>query len=81
MFEPERYGYLSDLAVTPRWRRRGLGRALLGELRGWLRQRRIESIQLQYYAHNDAGEAFWRAMNFKPFYNRIIRPCACPVPS
>lgn len=71
MFEPERYGYLSDLTVSRRWRRRGIGRALVGEVRTWLRQRRIDSIQLQYYDHNDTGGAFWRAMNFKPFYTRM----------
>ena len=71
MFEPERYGYLSDLAVAPAWQRQGIGRALFADVSRWLRVRSISSIQLQHYSFNAAGEAFWRAMNFKPFYTRM----------
>lgn len=71
MFEPERYGYLSDLAVSCSWRRRGIGRALFREVSGWLSAQGIDSVQLQFYSFNAAGEAFWRAMKFKPFYTRM----------
>lgn len=71
MFEPDRYGYLSDLAVAPAWRRRGIGRTLVEEAGRWLRERDVHSIQLQYYSFNAAGEAFWRAMGFNPFYTRM----------
>lgn len=71
MFHPERYGYLSDLAVEGSWRRQGIGRALLADVSRWLAGMNVHSIQLQYYSFNGAGEAFWRAMGFSPFYTRM----------
>ena len=71
MFLPALFGYLSDLVVDAAWRRRGIGRALFGASMDWLRARRIETVQLQYYYLNEAGEAFWRAMGFEPFYTRM----------
>ena len=73
MFVPSRYGYLSDLAVDTNWRRQGVGGALVERVAAWLREREITTIQLQYYDFNAAGEAFWEAMGFKPFYTRMWR--------
>jgi ribosomal protein S18 acetylase RimI-like enzyme len=71
MFLPARFGYLSDLAVEPSERRKGVGRALALDAIGWLRERGIDALQLQVYARNEAGAAFWRAMGFDSFYDRM----------
>lgn len=71
MFEPQDYGYLSDLAVAPGHRRRGIGRRLFDATREWLRSRGIDSIQLQYYNFNQRARAFWTAMGFVPYYQRM----------
>lgn len=76
MFLPARYGYLSDLAVRPDWRRQGIGRALVEHGAAWLRGQGVDSIQLQYYAFNERGAAFWQAMGFEPFYTRMWRTLA-----
>ena len=71
MFLPARYGYLSDLVVAESRRRQGIGRALVNEGAEWLKQRNIHSVQLQYYAFNEAGRAFWESMGFNPFFTRM----------
>lgn len=71
MFLPPDYGYLSDLAVLPAYRRRGIGRALVGDLKGWLRRRGITTIQLQYYVRNERAAAFWNSLGFQPYYERM----------
>ena len=71
MFDPPRFGYLSDLVVDAAWRRRGIGRRLVAHLLEWLRRRKIDCLQLQHYENNKAGEAFWRACGFEPYYTRM----------
>jgi GNAT superfamily N-acetyltransferase len=73
MFLPERYGYLSDLYVQPRARRQGVGRRLVESELAWLAERGVTNVQLQFYQFNKAGEAFWRAMGFEPYYTRMWR--------
>lgn len=73
IFLPAYYGYLSDLVVDPLMRRRGIGRMLVGALVEWLRGREITTIQLQHYDQNPTAAAFWRAMGFAPFYQRMMR--------
>lgn len=71
MFLPPRYGYLSDLVVGDAVRRRGIGRALVLDARLWLRGHSIGSMQLQVYTENSGAAAFWRAMGFESFYDRM----------
>lgn len=71
MFMPPEYGYLSDLAILPSYRRRGIGRALVDDLKSWLAGRGITTIQLQYYVRNEKAEAFWNSLGFRPYYERM----------
>jgi len=71
MFHPAEYGFISDLAVTRPWRRRGIGRALLETLKRWFLERGIEHVQLQVYDRNEAGRNFWREVGFEDFVHGL----------
>ncbi len=62
VFEPERYGYVTDIVVDPGARRSGVGRALFEALKAWFRERGIPHLQLQVAHNNAVSQAFWRAM-------------------
>ncbi|MGA2444795.1 MAG: GNAT family N-acetyltransferase [Opitutaceae bacterium] len=54
-----RRGYLHHLAVTPAWRRRGLGRALVEAVLAELKKCGMLKCNIFLYADNEAGRAFW----------------------
>jgi ribosomal protein S18 acetylase RimI-like enzyme len=70
MFEPDSFGFISDLAVDEPWRRQGLGARLVERVKDWMRHRGIGVVQLQVYANNDKGRAFWDRQGFANFFER-----------
>jgi ribosomal protein S18 acetylase RimI-like enzyme len=65
------YGYVTDICVSPQWRRHGVGRRLFKAVRSWFRQRRLATVQLNVAALNATAQAFWRAMGFGDYMNRL----------
>ena len=55
-----RRGTLHHLAVTPAWRRRGIGRALVDASLAQLTAAGIAKCNLFLYSHNATGREFWR---------------------
>ncbi len=64
VFESDRYGYVTDIVVDPRARRRGIGRALFGALRTWFAEHGASHLELRVLDNNRISQAFWRAMGF-----------------
>jgi len=60
-------GEICDLYVAPAARRRGLGRALVAEARGWLEARGVRRIEVRVSPRNAAAQAFWRGLGFAQF--------------
>jgi putative acetyltransferase len=54
-----RRGYLHHLAVTPVWRHRSIGRALVEAVLAELKAAGMLKCNLFLYAHNESGRAFW----------------------
>ena len=71
VFEPKVYGYVTDIIVHRKARRRGVGRALFKRLGEWMRSRGAEHLQLQVMSKNDAAQAFWRAMNLRDYLDLL----------
>ncbi len=71
MFEPETYGFISDLVVTEKQKRQGIGAALISQVKQWFQRRAVKNIQLQVYSHNTAGKQFWKKIGFENFFERL----------
>jgi N-acetylglutamate synthase len=54
-----RRGYLHHLAVVPRWRHQGIGRALVEASLAQLKAAGLPKCNLFLYDHNATGRAFW----------------------
>ena len=60
-----RRGYLYHLAVDERFRRQGLGKALVGRSLSALQQQGIEKCHLMVYVGNLEGRAFWQHLGWE----------------
>lgn len=59
-----RRGYLHHLAVARKWRRKGIGKALVAACLGRLRREAIPKCNLFLYATNKPGRAFWKRLGW-----------------
>jgi len=55
---------IGELFVRADARRRGVGRALVGEALAWVRERGVERVVVRVDAANALGQAFWRGIGF-----------------
>jgi len=62
VFEPARYGHVTDIVVDPPAWRSGVGRALFEALKAWFRERGSSHLQLTVAYGNPVSQTFWRAM-------------------
>ncbi len=65
-YSPQSFGSLDDVWVAARYRRRGVGVAIVAALVRFLRRQEIGSLTLNYAAANSEAESFWRELGFEP---------------
>lgn len=70
------FGFISEIAVTEKARRRGIGEQLVREAHAWLKSRLITSVEVNVSALNAVSKAFWRKMGYRDFLHRL----QCPIP-
>jgi ribosomal protein S18 acetylase RimI-like enzyme len=66
-------GEICDLAVTARFRRQGIGEALLAATIDWFRERGVTRVELRVSASNEVASAFWEKQGFAPFSEILSR--------
>lgn len=65
---------LSDnFAVGPRWRRRGLGVALVDAVTAWAKQRDASQLELEVWEFNAGAVSFYEDIGFTPQRRRLAR--------
>jgi ribosomal protein S18 acetylase RimI-like enzyme len=71
VFEPERYGYVTDIVVDPAARGSGVGQVLFEALKAWFRERGVSNLELQVAYNNSVSQAFWRAMGCTDYMDTL----------
>lgn len=66
-------GHISDLLVSPFWRRRGIATSLLDAAEDALRRRGLQAATLDVDAHNDAALRLYLGRGYRP-----LRPAQFP---
>ncbi len=67
VFEKQQYGELSDMAVTKKYRRRGIGKELIKAVRKWYAKKSINRIEARYSTANEVAAGFWAGAGFNPY--------------
>lgn len=60
-----RIGQIAHVFVLPEYRRSGIARALVDNLRNWLVERQVTSTELQVVHGNGGALLFWRSLGFE----------------
>lgn len=77
---PERHVSIGYIFVEPAYRRAGIARALVDAVRAWAaKQDGIQHLEMPVIAADRAAAAFWRAVGFTPFIERLWAPLEAPA--
>lgn len=71
-------GTISNLYVLPRYRRHGVGAALVAHLMEVFAQHDARHVELSYLVRNESGAEFWTSQGFAPESVRAVRMLADP---
>jgi len=64
---------ITELAVAPAARRRGIGAALVRAALDWAAERKAARVEVRVAARNAEGQGFWRAQGFGDFVDVLDR--------
>ncbi len=73
VYVKNRYGVIQDIAVSERYRRKGIGTALYAAAVEWLKSRGMDRTELEVSARNESSNAFWRKQGFTDFMHKLSR--------
>jgi ribosomal protein S18 acetylase RimI-like enzyme len=68
------FGFISEIAVDEKYRRRGVGGRLVRAAHEWIRSKGISSVEVNLAAANAASRAFWKKMGYRDFVERLQLP-------
>jgi GNAT superfamily N-acetyltransferase len=67
------YAYISDLLVLPRYRRRGIGRALLDHAEAIVRRSGARILRVGVLARNEPAARLYRAVGFADYQLQLVK--------
>ncbi len=71
--EIRKIGHIMAVYVVPAYRRRGIATALMKQALKWMKEHKIEYVNLNVDVQNDAAIAAYKAMGFKPNQSNLIQ--------
>jgi len=72
----KRYGHLEVLAVTKRWRGKGVGAKLLRRARKWFCEKGMSRVEVHYAITNELAAGFYAKMGFRPYLETVFMELA-----
>ena len=79
LFAPGRYGLIAEVAVDPRFRKRGIGHRLFDAASQWFHERGARSFWLIYLPANPLSSRFWTSLGFAPVWEVLLQDEGGPL--
>lgn len=73
VFQKDSYGLISDIVVSKKYRRLGIGLSLFKSVQSWFFDKGISRIELRVANVNSAACGFWETMGFKPYMTTMYK--------
>ncbi len=70
-WQRERYGYIEEMAVTSRYRRRGVGTILFDAVMDWFKMEKLDFVELTVASKNIVGYSFWKKKGFQDYLHNL----------
>jgi ribosomal protein S18 acetylase RimI-like enzyme len=67
------YGQIMDLAITNKYRRSGIGKALVNAAQCWFSAHNVNRLEARVAVSNEISTAFWRKMGFMPYIETLCK--------
>jgi GNAT superfamily N-acetyltransferase len=72
VLEMTEYGLVQDLAVTEKYRHRGIGKRFLKEAQSWYCEKGIHRVEARVSKYNNTSREFWAKMGFTPYLETVF---------
>ncbi|RPJ08797.1 MAG: GNAT family N-acetyltransferase [Spirochaetaceae bacterium] len=72
VFKKSHYCQISDIAVLPKYRRKGIGEKFLACVKVWAKERELDRIELRVVASNQLAYSFYRKHGFKDYLHNLF---------
>ena len=73
LFLEKTCGFISDIAVTNEYQRKGIGSTLLERVFTWFAARGIKRVELRVASQNQIGYAFWKKHGFTDYMHILYK--------
>jgi len=68
----QEYGRVHNLAITKKYRCRGIGKELLREAQAWFCEKGVHRIEARIATSNKLATKFWAKMGFRPYMEAVF---------
>lgn len=71
VFQPDVYGFVSDICVAADCRQKGIGRRLFEALKDWFREHEASHVELRVAVTNPVSQAFWQSVGCEDYMTHM----------
>ncbi|MDQ3048514.1 MAG: GNAT family N-acetyltransferase [Bacteroidota bacterium] len=73
IFEKTKKAYIGDTFIDEKQRGQGAGSFLIKEILKWLKEEKVDFLDLQVTISNESGKKFWESMGFKTLNHYMVK--------